>query len=240
MLAMLAYAAFRAAPHEKRIAIIHEDGVVEYAGAGAFLVTAALMFLVFRHLRRHPTPAASPLKPFVALGMAALFFFAAGEEISWGQRIFGIATPEALLEANHQQETNFHNLGVSQFDEYRLFTLAWFPYVLLLPALAAIWAPARAFTSRLVPIVSPAAWPFGLLYLLNDAIAWVVGKSLTINGQYDNEIDFPRVELRESTFALLTALTAYLVLRAAKSHRNASDGTAWQQRERDALTHAGA
>ena len=32
-----------------------------------------------------------------------------GEEISWGQRLFGIATPEALKETNLQNEINLHN-----------------------------------------------------------------------------------------------------------------------------------
>jgi len=42
--------------------------------------------------------------------MAFLFFFAAGEEISWGQRIFGIESSEFFLENNKQAETNLHNL----------------------------------------------------------------------------------------------------------------------------------
>ena len=32
------------------------------------------------------------------------------EEISWGQRIFDIDTPEALKEVNVQKEINIHNL----------------------------------------------------------------------------------------------------------------------------------
>lgn len=44
--------------------------------------------------------------------LAFLFFFAAGEEISWGQRIFNIETPEFFMERNLQEETNLHNLVV--------------------------------------------------------------------------------------------------------------------------------
>jgi len=43
-------------------------------------------------------------------GYALLFFLIAGEEISWGQRIFGIGTPEALAEINVQGEANLHNI----------------------------------------------------------------------------------------------------------------------------------
>lgn len=42
-----------------------------------------------------------------ALGM----LFIGGEEISWGQRIFGWATPEALEDINNQGESNIHNIG---------------------------------------------------------------------------------------------------------------------------------
>jgi hypothetical protein len=37
-------------------------------------------------------------------------FFVAGEEISWGQRIFGWRTPEALEAINAQQEISVHNI----------------------------------------------------------------------------------------------------------------------------------
>ena len=34
------------------------------------------------------------------------------EEISWGQRIFGIESPEWFLKHNRQVETNVHNLVI--------------------------------------------------------------------------------------------------------------------------------
>ncbi|MDG3583620.1 hypothetical protein [Galbibacter pacificus] len=43
---------------------------------------------------------------------AIVFFFGAGEEISWGQRIFGIESGEYFLQHNAQKETNLHNLVV--------------------------------------------------------------------------------------------------------------------------------
>jgi hypothetical protein len=46
----------------------------------------------------------------VWLFMGALFLFGAMEEISWGQRIFGIQSPEWFLKHNAQLETNIHNL----------------------------------------------------------------------------------------------------------------------------------
>lgn len=44
--------------------------------------------------------------------LGALFFFGAGEEISWGQRIFNVQSSEFFLAHNAQGETNLHNLVV--------------------------------------------------------------------------------------------------------------------------------
>ncbi|RFZ85374.1 hypothetical protein DYU05_07190 [Mucilaginibacter terrenus] len=49
----------------------------------------------------------------LCMSVAALFgFFVAGEEISWGQRIFHVESSEFFLENNAQHETNLHNMVV--------------------------------------------------------------------------------------------------------------------------------
>jgi len=78
---------------------LNEDGILEWitfwASAGAGLIA---LFVAFK------------ARSFL-LGLAALMIcFYAGEEISWGQRVFGFVTPEGLSKINHQQETNLHNL----------------------------------------------------------------------------------------------------------------------------------
>jgi hypothetical protein len=42
--------------------------------------------------------------------LLSVCFISFGEEISWGQRIFGIETPAFIADANRQSELNFHNL----------------------------------------------------------------------------------------------------------------------------------
>jgi hypothetical protein len=42
-------------------------------------------------------------------GLALACFFVAGEEISWGQRLFGIETPPVIAEHNIQHEITLHN-----------------------------------------------------------------------------------------------------------------------------------
>lgn len=69
-----------------------------------------------------------------------LFFFAAGEEISWGQRIFGWETNEYFMERNAQGETNLHNLVVGETKINKLIfsqllTLVMAIYLLIVPLL---------------------------------------------------------------------------------------------------------
>ena len=56
----------------------------------------------------------------VVAGLALLMFFGAGEEISWGQRIFGIKSSAFFEHNNAQHETNFHNLIVDGVKVNRL------------------------------------------------------------------------------------------------------------------------
>ena len=59
---------------------------------------------------------------YILGGMATVF--AAGEEISWGQRIFGFATPDFLMPLNVSQEFNVHNIDSPTFSSiYRNGTL---------------------------------------------------------------------------------------------------------------------
>jgi hypothetical protein len=61
-------------------------------------------------------------------GLSFFLFVCAGEEISWGQRIFGFATPEGFVELNQQQEFNIHNLKVEFIhprDIIGIFNYLW-------------------------------------------------------------------------------------------------------------------
>lgn len=87
---------------------VEEDGLVEN-------LTALFLFLgsqvcLYRVLEYWKTK--KPLWIFTNIVLTLLFFFAAGEEISWGQRIFGIESSEFFLEHNKQAETNLHNLMI--------------------------------------------------------------------------------------------------------------------------------
>lgn len=85
-----------------------EDGAVEYATALGLLLCSMTFVTHAGSLRRRGLTLAAVCTAVYAL----LFFMGAGEEVSWGQRIFGWESGEFFLENNHQDETNLHNLVV--------------------------------------------------------------------------------------------------------------------------------
>jgi hypothetical protein len=83
-----------------------EDGFVEWLTVLGLLAGSFTCFYRFFKLRKEKRWMF--LTATFLLGI--LLFFAAGEEISWGQRLFGIESPEYFKQRNTQGETNLHNL----------------------------------------------------------------------------------------------------------------------------------
>ena len=69
-----------------------EDGILEWLTVAILLFCAGLCFRRFYCLR--PVRSAHFLLSLIFIGLA--FIFCAGEELSWGQRIFSIETPDWL------------------------------------------------------------------------------------------------------------------------------------------------
>jgi tetratricopeptide (TPR) repeat protein len=97
-------------------------------------------------------------------------FFAAGEEISWGQRLLDISSTEFLQKYNQQQETNIHNLFSGPYAtaskravQYAQFT-GFVLYGLVYPlALRLRWQAARWIEGKGVAAPPLYLWPFFVL-----------------------------------------------------------------------------
>lgn len=87
--------------------ILDEDGIVEYAQVLLWAASAAVgaMIALDRWRRGHRMQALV----WAAFVLAGIFIV--GEEISWGQRLFGFETPDVLEDINRQDEANLHNIG---------------------------------------------------------------------------------------------------------------------------------
>ncbi len=113
-----------------------EDGPIEYGTAIGLLLSCFILTWRVTSMARFGRYASAAL-----LGVYALaFFFGAGEEISWGQRIFGWQTGEFFMEHNRQLETTFHNLVVGEEQLAKtlfgsVLTIVILLYLVVLPLL---------------------------------------------------------------------------------------------------------
>lgn len=132
------------------IAITEEDTLVEWLQVLA-LAIAGVVFLVVAYRGRQM---GGRLVPFVHLVIGAGSLVVAGEEISWGQRIFGWSTPPLFENINYQQETNIHNTFALE-SVMKLTEIGAGAYGTLLPVIAVTrWAPQVLRSSLLVPPIA--------------------------------------------------------------------------------------
>lgn len=129
---ILGFLAAAAAPEYYLSVLSAEDGPLEWATA-AFLFVGCLVCL------RRAIRGGKGLRHTFIFGMGALIlFFGAGEEISWGQRVFGWGSGEFFAENNAQGETNLHNLMAGDVKINKvifgaLLSLAFAIYFVVLP-----------------------------------------------------------------------------------------------------------
>lgn len=90
-----------------------EDGLAENLTALVFIISSISMTI--RGARLLSRRGSSLLAASV-LFLAVIFFVFAGEEISWGQRIFDLQTGEFMQQHNWQKEVNIHNLHTDIFN----------------------------------------------------------------------------------------------------------------------------
>jgi len=139
--------------------VIEEDGLFEYVTALFFLCASIVAFLNARKSRRK---AARIVLYFLTFG----FLLSVGEEISWGQRLFGFVTPENIQAFNVQDEVNLHNsLG---YAADHIFIAGVFVYGVLLPILA----------YRYTAFANIAFWVGLPVASLGLALGWAVASGL--------------------------------------------------------------
>ena len=189
-----------------------EDGFYQNLGALFFLLTAIAFFVLAARpkLYRFENKNGKYTERLYFLLLGILFVFAFGEEISWGQRIFDYATPEAVKEVNVQGEFNLHNMEIFHgltregekktgvlglFSMQNLFYLVFFTYLVIIPLLYGLNARFRAFINRIrlpVPFII-----IGVLFCFN----WFFGNAF--RAQFSHLNGHRLVEIKETVFALI-------------------------------------
>lgn len=126
-----------------------EDRFAENLQVGFYALTLVLSLVITRRLWKTGQKGTA----FLYFGLILGLVFMIGEELSWGQRMLGVETPESLKAINKQQETNLHNIyGVGDtFKWIQLLVGAYgtiLPLVLLHPTILGSY---RKTVSMLVP-----------------------------------------------------------------------------------------
>jgi hypothetical protein len=200
---------------------VNEDLIFETLTPVYFFITSVLLFVIFFNLRRAEGRSGfSGLKRLAVIGLALLFFVAAGEEISWGQRIFNIETPEAIKQSNVQQELTIHNLDFFQgetatLDFSQLQTLFSLAFAFALP-LAGL-AGQRIFKFDLDDLLPVMPLNFGWLVVVNYVIQKVIRNIVEVIPQIYLHPTMPFVEglyeVREhgNAYAMMLSVLFYLI-----------------------------
>lgn len=85
--------------------VLDEDGPVEWLTFFCLMTAAALAWRIARRLR-----GSGDVRRWFFIAFCLGSLFSGFEEISWGQRLFGIESPEFFMERSDQQEINLHNV----------------------------------------------------------------------------------------------------------------------------------
>ena len=209
LLLLFSYSLFFLLPNEQLISLTEEDGIVEWTGA-VFLFLAAVFFFLsyWKNQHRNNFRWFKTSKNIFYLLLGILFLFGFFEEISWGQRIFNISTPEALKKINNQDEITIHNLyfffeedGWKKYlNENKLLTIFWFSFCILVPVLNKTSRLFRRIFTKLNLPVPPLF--VSALFLLNYLLVKLTQWNTPI------ELGAPLVELKETDVSFLFFVTA--------------------------------
>ena len=126
------------------VALMEEDSLFESSTAFLFLLTALLLLAITARGRGVPG------RWLYLLGALA-FVFAAGEEINWGQRIFGFETPNFLHDISVTGEFNVHHIDAMEGVFRRSFRVGM---MLLCVATSAAYFAQKKYIFLRVPFPS--------------------------------------------------------------------------------------
>jgi hypothetical protein len=181
---------------------LREDGLVE--NLQVLFLLASFGIAVYKCF--HAPESGKPFYFITWIGLALLFFFAAGEEISWGQRIFNFGTTGFFDANNLQHETNLHNLEIGEIKINKLIfsqlmaVVLGFYFILLRPLTIKVASVNRLVRLFHIPIPR---W--------NHVVALVI--SIVLCSQYHL---MKAAELRELAF---TAIIFLVFLYPAPIHQ---------------------
>lgn len=194
--------------------IASEDCIIEDLGAIFFFVAGVTFgLLYFKDRKGNNFGIIKTKKNIFYLLLSLLFIFAAGEEVSWGQRLIGFGTPDSIKNYNLQGEFNIHNLpffhakdelgipksGLSKnLTAERLFAIFWLCYCIIFPLLFKILSSVKSLNRHVgIPVVPVS---IGLLFLFSHLIQKAIEALFIPKG---SELSWQMIEIKETSMAYL-------------------------------------
>jgi hypothetical protein len=205
-------------------AFVREDRIYESLSSIYLLVISVFFGIAFFRTRaRFSIKEKAWIRKLAFLGFGLLFLFAAGEEISWGQRIFGLEAPNLIKEHNVQKELTLHNLEFLQgarallpFSFSQLTSVFALTFGALIPLASRFSRRVREFLEPLFPVLPVAC---SLLFIANYAIQKAIIRLLPHFPQFYHHpsLNIPAgvLETREHgySFALMLATIFYVLVK---------------------------
>lgn len=93
-------------PYNLLLEISREDNIVENLQFFTLLIATFFSAKIALKLVKRKAMTIALIFSIISAGL----FFISGDEISWGQRLFGLETPTVIAQYNAQQELSWHNL----------------------------------------------------------------------------------------------------------------------------------
>lgn len=219
----LSFVALLIVSEETQYRLTKEDGFFESVGAIGWFIASIFFFNIFWKDKSGNNLVFLRTKRNLVFCLLGIFcFVACGEEISWGQRIFDLQTPEFLKKINRQGETNLHNIVFIQSRDAdgkdlpfwarmlsmtKFFQAFWFVYCVLLPLASRFGHKIYYYIKKMnIPLV-----PIGLsaVFLANYLISRII--PLVYNISF-NSNDHYFVEIKECNFGILFMLVGFYFL----------------------------
>ena len=202
--------------------LAYEDGFIEYIGAIFFLLSGILF--CFRFLKNENSVGFFIIKNknLYFFLLSCLFILACLEEISWGQRLFNVSTPQILQDANIQNEINLHNLKIlnikipgfsKEINFNLLFQLFWFIFGCLTPVLYKYNNKTKYFFNKINLPVGPLVISF--FFIFNYFCSRII-QFVEINYLKHQDI----IEIKESNAALIFFLLSIWFLKRSNKSVN--------------------
>ncbi len=184
------YSVFATLDADKILMLSKEDGLYEWLTVVFFLGASVFSLRLYLKTRN-----------FWFILFCAAFFFAAGEEISWGQRLLGFETPESIGQRNMQNEFTVHNLyvfsrmdaemnektGIMRLLEFNfLFKVGTIIFGMIIPFLVFHFKFFQNMTNRIKFPVPPIT--IGSFFLLNWGVYKFINTAMPVHAIRSGEI----------------------------------------------------